>query len=251
MLEEAAPIDSEVKREAEVIHQVRENDPTVPLTTSPVLYNPATSSENVLESPPEDEMTTEDKSVDATAARFPESFSRHAERHSAGLGFWHQFDDRYQTPPPPLGPRGSSSGMSDENMETPPSSIGAGIESGALKHVERSRSRSSTPMPSYAAPTAADVVRKVNNKRRRDDDFDPASFKRRAVSPGMSVQSSPILPQSPVLSAEKSWGHPPPKANGHGNGERSNSGGSVNGTKRVGLQGMVETNDSLMNMSID
>jgi hypothetical protein len=216
-----------------------------------VLYNSATSGEIALESPPEDEMTIEDKSADTTAARFSESFSRHAEKHSAGLGFWQNFDDRYQTPPPPLVPRDSSSGMSDENIETPPSSIGGGIESGAVKHFEGSRSRSSTPMPSYAAPTAADVVRKVNNKRRRDDDFDPASFKRRAVSPGMSVQSSPILPQSPVLSSEKSWGHPPPKANGHGHADRSNSGGSINGTKRVGLLGMVETNDSLMNMSID
>ena len=136
-------------------------------------------------------------------------------------------------------------------METPPSSMGPGVESGPSKLFEGSGSRSSTPIPSYAAPTAADVVRKVNNKRRRDDDFDPASFKRRAVSPGMSVQSSPILPQSPVLSGDKSWGHPPPKANGHGHGDRSNSAGSVNGAKRVGLQGMVETNDSLMNMSID
>ena len=234
-----------------MIHQVRENDPTIPLTTSPVLYTSATSGDNVLESPPEDEMIGEDKSADTMAAPLAESFSRHAEKHSAGLGFWHNFDDRYQTPPPPLDPRGSSSGMSDENMETPPSSLGAGIESGAPKNFEGSRSRSSTPMPPYAAPTAADVVRKVNNKRRRDDDFDPASFKRRAVSPGMSVQSSPILPQSPVLSSDKSWGHPPPKANGHGHADRSNSGGSSNGTKRVGLLGMVETNDSLMNMSID
>ena len=233
-----------------MIHQVRENDPTIPLTTSPVLYNSATSGDTALESPPEDEMTGEDKSADLTAVS-SQSFGRHAEKHSAGLGFWHNFDDRYRTPPPPLVPRESSSGMSDENMETPPSSVGGGIESGNPKQIEGSRSRSSTPMPAYAAPTAADVVRKVNKKRRRDDDFDPASFKRRAVSPGMSVQSSPILPQSPGLNSDKSWGHPPPKTNGHGHTDRSNSGGSVNGTKRVGLQGMVETNDSLMNMSID
>jgi hypothetical protein len=231
---------------------VRENDPIVPLTASPVLYNSATSGENALESPPEEDMTTEDKAADTAAVRHSQSFSQHADKHSAGLGFWHNFDDRYQTPPPPpLVLRDSSSGMSDENMETPSSTVGAGMENVALKNIEGSDSRSSTPMPSYAAPTAADVVRKVNNKRRRDDDFDPASFKRRAVSPGMSVQSSPILPQSPVLSSEKSWGHPPPKANGHTHTDRSNSGGSVNGTKRVGFQGMVETNDSLMNMSID
>lgn len=238
-----------------MIHQVRENDPTVPLTTSPIRYASAISTDNAVESPPEDDLISEDKSVDATAERSSGSFSRHAEKYSAGLGFWHNFDDRYQTPPPPLVPQESSSGMSDENMETPPLSMGPGVESGSSKPFEGSGSRSSTPMPSYAAPTAADVVRKVNNKRRRDDDFDPASFKRRAVSPGMSVQSSPILPQSPVLSSDKSWGHPPPKANGqangHGHGDRSNSAGSINGAKRVGLQGMVETNDSLMNMSID
>ena len=234
-----------------MIHQVRENDPTIPLTTSPVLYTSATSGDTELESPPEDEMDGEDKGADLTIVSSSQSFSRHAEKHSAGLGFWHNFDDRYQTPPPPLVPRDSSSGMSDENMDTPPSSVGPGVKGRVSKPLEGSRSRSSTPMPSYAAPTAADVVRKVNNKRRRDDDFDPASFKRRAVSPGMSVQSSPILPQSPGLNSDKSWGHPPPKANGHGHSDRSNSGSSGHGTKRVGLHGMVETNDSLMNMSID
>ncbi len=197
-------------------------------------------------------MTNEEKDAGSTNSVFTNSFSRHVEKHSAGLGFWNTFDDRYQTPPsPPLVPRESSSGMSDENMETPPSSMGAGGERVASRLLETSRSRSSTPMPSYAAPTAGDVARKVNNKRRRDDDFDPASFKRRAVSPGLSVQSSPVLPQSPVLTNDKSWGHPPPKTNGQGHADRSNSGSSTNGTKRVGLQGMVETNDSLMNMSID
>jgi hypothetical protein len=234
-----------------VIHQVRENDPTVPLTTSPLLYASATSGDNAVESPPEDDMISDDKPANAATERSSHSFSQHVEKYPAGLGVWHNFDDRYQTPPPPLVPQESTSGISDDNMETPPSSVVPGGENGSSKLVEGLGSRSSTPIPSYAPPTAADVARKVNNKRRRDDDFDPASFKRRAVSPGMSVQSSPILPQSPVLSSDKSWGHPPPKANGHGHGDRSNSAGSVNGAKRVSLQGMVETNDSLMNMSID
>lgn len=198
-------------------------------------------------------MTSEDKTASTAPASYSSTFSRQVEKHSAGLGFWNGFDDRYHTPPPIPMPRDSSSVMSDENMETPPSSIGVVAENGGWKYFDNSRSRSSTPMPAYAAPTAGDVARKVNNKRRRDDDFDPASFKRRAVSPGLSVQSSPILPQSPVLNSDKTWGHPPPKNNGNGHGhvDRSNSGGSVNGNKRIGLQGMVETNDSLMNMSID
>ena len=43
---------------------------------------------------------------------------------------------------------------------------------------------------------------------------------------------------------------------GHVNGERLNSGGSISSGsgglgKRVGLQGMTDTNDGLMNMSIE
>lgn len=233
-----------------MIHQVRENDPTISLTTSPVLQASASLGDDSLDSSPEDDMTNEDRPADVLGTTFASAFSHHVERHSAGLGFWHAFDERYQTPPPTLRPRESSSGMSDENMETPPSSVGGGVEGAGLR-----RSRSSTPMPAYAAPTAGDVARKVNNKRRRDDDFDPASFKRRAVSPGLSVQSSPVLPQSPIMNSDKSWGHPPPKTSGHGHVDRNNSGGNGTGngtgTKRVGMQGMVETNDSLMNMSID
>jgi len=183
------------------------------------------------------------------------TFGQHAERHSAGLGFWKTFDERYRTPPPPLPARESSSGMSDEMMDTPPSSIGGGVALDMNPEKDSgpsgSRSRSSTPIPSTTqiAPPGAELVRRVNNKRRRDDAFDPASLKRRAVSPGMSLQSSPVLPQSPVMSSEKAWGQPPSKS--HGPADRSNSGGSVNGAKRVGLQGMVATNDGLMNMSIE
>ena len=47
-------------------------------------------------------------------------------------------------------------------------------------------------------------------KRRREDDFDIATIKRRAVSPGMSTQNSPVLTNSPsqrdTLGA---WGQPP------------------------------------------
>ncbi|KIX03947.1 uncharacterized protein Z518_07500 [Rhinocladiella mackenziei CBS 650.93] len=235
--EEAAPIESEARREAEVIRQVHENDPTVSHATSPVLqYNNPFASEPVEES-------IEDMAVDTRPPLPPDSFSRQAERNSAGKGFWNAFDDQYRTPPPPLLPRESSSTISDEALETPGSSL---TDNPALRHFNRSRSRSITPLASNA-PTAGDVARRVNNKRRREEDFDPTYTKRRAVSPGMSVQSSPILPQSPVFTNDKAWSKMPPKANG----DRSNSGGGVNGTKRVGLQGMTETNEGFMSMSID
>ena len=94
---------------------------------------------------------------------------------------------------------------------------------------------------------------------RDDEDFDPTSFKRRAVSPGLSVQNSPVLPQSPGW-----WGTPHPTPGGgkseRGGSGNGGSGGNQNGgggggmggqPKRVGMQGMNDTNDGLMNMSIE
>lgn len=189
-----------------------------------------------------------DLSTSATQTASSESFSQHVERNSAGMNFWHTFDDRYRTPPPQGFPRKGSIAMSeDSNWDAQPfTAVHPSVEN--AKPPDGRRSRSSTPMPSSGTPTAGEIARKVNKKRRRDDDLDPTYLKRRAVSPGMSVASSPILPQSPVFNEGKSWGHPPPKTNGPGQADRSNSGGS---SKRVGLQGMTETNDSLMNMSIE
>ena len=135
--------------------------------------------------------------------------------------------------------------------------------------------RSDTPQQTIAGfashggipPTAAEITRRINNKRRRDDDFDPTSFKRRAVSPGVSVHNSPIM-QSPLQRDMAPWGSRPgsnhggEKASatpsdagssaGNNNTSNSNGGRPVNGAKgRVGFQGMVDTNDGLMRMSIE
>lgn len=192
--------------------------------------------------------------------RSSSTFTHQAIRHSGGLGFWNTFDDRTRTPPPQLFPRGSSSGISDDiNMDTPISSI-------QLVTPQQHRAlEKETPVP-YPAPqplvTNFEISRK-GNKRMRDDDLDPNYFKRRAVSPGMSLQNSPILPQSPLQRETGWWGMQP--KNGRETpgvqvvGERVSSGGSVSsgsgtggsGPKRVGFQGMCDTNDGLMNMSIE
>ncbi len=247
LLEESAPVENELKREAEVIRQVHENEPSLSSDPSPIIPSAPFTGEPEASA---DELGLPSEESGASQLSLPASnFGQHAERNSAGLGFWNAFDDRYRTPPPQLFPRESSSTLSDEAIEMSGSTnVISTIENPALMHLNRSRSRSrsTTPMPSNP-PTAGDIARKINNKRRRDEDFDPAAFKRRAVSPGLSVQSSPVLPQSPTLTNERAWGRPPPKQQ-----DRSNSGGSIsNGVKKVGLQGMTETNDSLMNMSID
>lgn len=202
------------------------------------------------------------------------AFSRQALRNSlsGGKDFWNNFDKEIRTPPPPFFPRGSSSVMSDDvimdspttSSSTPSTSIFAttGLPNNeSQKEASNGLSRSSTPQPP-GPPSAAEGIRKAN-KRRRDDDLDGMSMKRRAVSPGVSVQNSPILSQSPGQRGDL-WGQPGAKlsretSGGHAAGERANSSGSVGAVmptigplgKRIGMQGMTDTNDGLMKMSIE
>ncbi|KAH6617825.1 D-isomer specific 2-hydroxyacid dehydrogenase [Chaetomium sp. MPI-SDFR-AT-0129] len=138
-------------------------------------------------------------------------------------------------------------------------------------------------------PTAAEITRRINSKRRRgrDDDLDPVSIKRRAVSPGMSVHNSPVL-QSPLQRDMAPWGATngtqggvggggsgggsggvsissrPGSVGGDGTGAGSGSGngsgsgstggsagGRSTGKLRIGLQGMVDTNDGITRLSIE
>ncbi|GAD94739.1 hypothetical protein AOR_1_520144 [Paecilomyces variotii No. 5] len=235
LMEEGAPIDSEAKREAEVIRQVRESDPAISETSPvfPSLDSAALASD------------ADDGPDASTDGALPSnSFSNHAMKNSGGTEFWNSFDERYRTPPPPL--RAAGLPGEDMTMETPPSTIFGSASTDIPRPLDRPQSGSSNAQVSQ--PAVAELPR----KRRRDDDLDPNSFKRRAVSPGMSVQSSPILPQSPIVKETTFWGPPPkslPGALGSENG--SNSSGHSGPVKRVGLQGMNETNDGLMNMSIE
>ncbi|KAF7594421.1 hypothetical protein BBP40_009241 [Aspergillus hancockii] len=249
--EESAPIDCEAKREAEVIRQVRESEPDIP-QTSPSLD--ALSSNNPF-LPAELTRSSDDVPVKiGTSAPDEPSFSDEAHRNSAGAEFWNSFDERYRTPPPPLRQLGTS--MEDDiSMDMTPSTT-MGSTSEFVKPGERPSSRCSTPLASQ--PTS---ITEFKRKRRREDDFDPNLFKRRAVSPSMSVQSSPVMPNSPAVreTGTSIWG--PPKANigslfpdrpSTENGNRNPSTpGHTGPLKRVGLQGMTETNDGFMNMSIE
>ena len=262
--EEGAPVDTEVRREAEVIRQVRESDgdgdislqpqsQTTTTASSPSILAAAGQSDG-LEDIPED-VTMRSGSA---SRRSSSAFSHQTSRNSAGLGFWNQFDDRrLKTPPPILVPRGSSSGVSDDvNMDTPLSSI---------QSITPHQSSTKQAYPSESAPsiphhnsTLFDLPRK-GTKRIRDDDFDPHYFKRRAVSPGMSLQNSPILPPSP----QGGWWSQitkPTRESPHAQvvGERVSSGGSSSSTgapsstpKRIGLQGMTDTHDAIMKMNLD
>jgi hypothetical protein len=244
-MEESAPIDSDMKREAEVIQQVRDTEPETSPTISafPPLH------------PPPDEATPDVDPTHAKARESSSSFSKQASRNSGGVEFWNSFDERYRTPPP-LRQTGTSIADDDMLMDmTPSTTIGSTADS-------KARSRSSTPHPPGMA------IGELRRKRRRDDDFDPNLFKRRAVSPSVSAQSSPVLTHSSVIdNGPNIWGPPsrlgPPFSerpstssdNGHGGNNNNNNNNRTTphagGTKRVGLQGMTEASDGFMNMSIE
>lgn len=179
-------------------------------------------------------------------------------RNSVSGDFWTQRGT--QTPPPPTFPRAESSAVSEDmSMDSPIVSSSHGNAANDQNNSTGWTSRASTPAPMYP-PTAADGLKK-SNKRRRDDDFDETSIKRRAVSPGVSVHNSPVISQSPAQRDGSLWGNTnksgrEPSISGQSNGERSNSGGSMSmtptlGPKRVGLMGMENANDGFMKMSIE
>ena len=211
------------------------------------------------------------------AAGLSSSFKQHAMRNSKGKMFWDTFSDTSSiggtrtTPPPPGGLlRCSSSNMSEDiAMDSPSQSCSSGFPSWAAQvRADSQRSDSEKATASQApAPNVADITRRINNKRRRDDDFDPTALKRRAVSPSLSVHNSPIA-QSPMQRDFASWGSRPGSNGGEKTGSSGASeSGSLGGNNqanssnqsrgrlgskgRVGFQGMFDTNDGIMRMSIE
>ena len=188
--------------------------------------------------------------------RSSSTFTSQAIRNAGASTFWNNFDDRMRTPPPTL-PRDGTSGISDDiNMDTP--SFGSQLTPQQILRSCRSQDSlvTTTQNPTFEIP-------RKGKKRIREDDFDRDDWKRRGVSPGMSLQNSPTLPQSPLqreggmLSTLNSYREVPSV---HLSGDRMSSNGSASGSvnggtpgpaKRVGLQGMTDTHDGLMNMSIE
>jgi hypothetical protein len=310
LAEESAPVETEFRREAEVVRQVRESDMDLELrapaphsAATTALSSPNLPTQDNLDDISEDSMMMMDAGPAGAGLGLTGSFKQQALKNSKGKVFWDTFSEASGsaskapsrvTPPPPLFglPRGSSSGLSlDDLPMDSPSASSNGTTNPSVPPIPLTTASSSghdTPQAvasqgSVASgsvqgpPSAADITRRINSKRRRDDDFDPVSFKRRAVSPGMSVHNSPIL-QSPLQRDTMSWGSRPgsvggdtvvkpasssnpPSENGSqagGGGSGGNTGGTnsncgrVNGGKgRVGYQGMVDTNDGITKLSIE
>lgn len=277
LIEEAAPVDSESRREAETIRQVRERDNSVSeldVYHDRPLSSTAASSPNLLPAVPESAQEDFGRDLDSDTGSnrwvgLGASFSDHASRNSGGLEYWQRFDPLTRTPPPVGFNRQSSSAMSDTNMDSP---------FGDITTWRRPRARSSASDASEAllsnsvgtagAVLSDDMHLQKFKKRPREDDFDIGTIKRRAVSPGMSTaQNSPVLTNSPsTRDGSVGWGQPPEKT--HKTASISSESGSQappsrggiggNGTsnmvsqgKKLGLQPMADTRDELMKMSIE
>lgn len=240
---------------------MRESDADGDLNLHPSQPTTTASSPNIVPATagPMDNLEPMSDDASMTSRRSSSVFTNQAIRNAGGPSFWNNFDGRLRTPPPAGLPRDTSSGVSDDiSMDTPISSIQATTPQQNFSKP----SNSQESLVSTAQPTIFEIPRK-GNKRMRDDDFDPHYFKRRAVSPGLSLQNSPVLPQSPLQRDSGWWGTPKnnreiltPNVSGSGervssNGSTSSMGGTPGPAKRVGLQGMTDTHDGLMNMSIE
>lgn len=250
-------MDSDAKREAEVVRQVQGS------YDKRRLVNTALSSPDCLSSIPgvpiEDSEASDADVLGVMASA--ETAVPDLRRASTNKEFLPYLYNRIQTPPPPLFNRaGSSSGLGEDitmaspDVSTPPSSTFFTLATKLDSKVDcENRGQTSFLPPSMPSP--AEVSRKVN-KRRRDEDFDIGSIKRRAVSPAMSVQSSPTVGQSSTPNNGNLWGQNKFYRDGSvGSAEdRSGNSGHVtpgSGPQRVGLQGMTDTYDGLMKMSIE
>lgn len=266
LLEEGAPAEAEFRREAEVVKQVRESDvdrdarpPTNTFDLSQAvsaLSSPNMVNQDTIEEPEEDLMRDLSTGLSST---FKQQLLK-----SKSKSFWDTFSEcsstggggRASPPPQPFIPREPSSGMSED----------AAMDSPSFPLFPNYQQLSQAPAIGPQPPSAAEITRRINNKRRRDDDLDPVSFKRRAVSPGMSAHNSPIV-QSPLQRDNIQWGSRPGSTGGDRAGSSAqsdsgsmggttsgtpNAGGRLNNNKgRVGFQGMVDANDAIMRMSIE
>ncbi|KAF7554317.1 hypothetical protein G7046_g6856 [Stylonectria norvegica] len=135
LLEEGAPAETEFRREAEVVKQVRESDMDLEPRIPPPFIDPtqattAPSSPNMTQQDLVDDIPEEDMMRDMTVA-LSSSFKQHAMKNSKGKGFWDTFSESSsiggaRTTPPPAAflPRGSSSGISEDVAMDSPSAGG-------------------------------------------------------------------------------------------------------------------------------
>ncbi|KAK5652748.1 hypothetical protein OQA88_9601 [Cercophora sp. LCS_1] len=215
LAEESAPVDSEFRREAEVIRQVRESDmdletrfanaPTTHSATTTALSSPNLASQDAALDELADDMMMVDSSGGANPLGLGTSnFKKQVIKNSKGKVFWDNFPEgtppRITPPPPSFGlQRGPSSVMSQDDVSMDsPSASSSGQNPFVLPGAATATSSSSggTPQPQplsqgsangtaginppVGLPSAVEITRRINSKRRRDDDFDPVSFKRRA-----------------------------------------------------------------------
>jgi D-3-phosphoglycerate dehydrogenase len=142
LAEESAPVESEFRREAEVVRQVRESDMDLePPRPPPPQSGPSTtlSSPNLATHDSLEEIADDIMMIDPTtnALGFAGNFKQQALKNSKGKVFWDTFSDTSSTgapprvtPPPPSYclARASSSGMSldDMSMGSPSASSNGG-----------------------------------------------------------------------------------------------------------------------------
>jgi hypothetical protein len=222
----------------------------------------------------DDSMGGSASSGNASDRGYSEVFQQQVKRHSRGVEFWDNFDVNMTKTPPSSRPISKVFSVASEDFLTdgPAASTaastpvaGPGERNGLLPPLPPQLSGLAFASPTF---TSDQLNKRLNAKRRRDDDLDFEAFKRRAVSPGLSAQNSPVMPQSPATTGwwssnssaagkkeRTEWDLPTSAAQASTATPATAHTGSLgtpSGNKRVGLQnmGMNDAGDGIMKMSI-
>ncbi|OAX78443.1 hypothetical protein ACJ72_07249, partial [Emergomyces africanus] len=243
LLEEVAPVDFECQREAEVIRQVRESDGGDLPPLSPSLTTPLDSLES-------HNLDTQSDSL-PTGGQMTSS-SIFAQPQTSGIGRLTAFGNRYETPPPPppppsaiqaIGTAASASTTDDTTMQTQPSAFpGAPTDqfnTSTTTATINNITHLSTPHAGASGPSRVEAeASRKNNKRRRDEMIDMHAFKRRAVSPGMSAQNSPVASSQHGSLLSKETSRLGAGGGGPGRARARTSGGSSRTVLRLRLRSL-------------
>lgn len=162
LIEESSPLDVEVKHEAEITRQIREDEE---LQMSPQMPQENRTMESELAN-----MIDEETESGESGRGVGISFSKQAERHG-GFWFGDQMDGISGSPPAYPGQR-------------------LGSDGDIVMHSDSSCVNSPNTVP-------ADMRRLKRRRMDTEERFEPNVFKRRAVSP--SLCNSPKLAQSPPV----------------------------------------------------
>ncbi|KAL2147316.1 hypothetical protein VTI28DRAFT_10306 [Corynascus sepedonium] len=213
LAEESAPIESEFRREAEVVKQVRESDmdleprhlPPPQSAASTALSSPNLAAHDSLEEIADDMMMM-DPTLNPLGVTG--TLKQQALRNAKSKAFWDTFSETSSTgatqrvtpPPPSLGPRAPSSGMSleDISMGSPSASSNGGTSQGNPFAVPGTGTHTATSSSGHGTPSYIPSAHGPNNNNNSSGSSSSANNNSHNHLSTSTGNSSGMMPAPPT-----------------------------------------------------